>query len=602
MLANQPAGGGVFVTYPEVGRERARVAVKTQVRNAGKTGATFRVVQTLLRDGQPVGSANSAEVTAKRGAAVDVNVELSVLQPQLWSPRSPALYDLVTSVETDGKVVDERRTRIGIRRLEFEGSKLKINGEEMFLRGVNRHQEYPYVGYAVDRAAEYRDARRIKEAGFDFVRLSHYPQSPYFMAAADELGLVLLNSVLGWQFYNPDPPFEQQVVQTCRDLVRRDRNHASAMLWECSLNESQMPKALVEKFHRAVREEYPGDQAFSAGWQNDGYDIYIQARQHRIEHYTPPDRPYLVSEYGDWEYYALNAGFNQQAWANLQPDARTSRQLLGAGEARLLQQATNNQEGHNDNFNVPAFADAYWAMFDYNRGYADDLEASGPMSLDRVPKFSYYFFRTQRDAGQRSPLYSSGPEVFVANYWQPESTTDVRVYGNVEEVALYLNGRVVARQQPDRDRMSTKLRHPPFTFKVGRFEPGSLEAIGYIGGRAVAQHRVVTPEAVERVRIEFDTVGVCTDAERSDQIFVRATLLDANGTTVPVSGQDVEFMGQGRFSVVGPVRLRTEAGIATALLKVEPGKGPASVSVVSGEQTAAADFSETACREVFSRR
>lgn len=602
MLANQPAGGGIFVTYPEVSRERARVAVKTQVRNAGEATATFRVVQTLLRDGQQVASANSPEVTASRGKAADVNVELALLQPRLWSPQSPALYDLVTTVQVGGKVLDERRTRIGIRRLEFVGNQLKINGEEMFLRGVNRHQEHPYVGYAVSRAADYRDARRIKEAGFDFVRLSHYPQSTYFMAAADELGLVLLNSVLGWQFYNQDPRFEQQVVQTCRDLVRRDRNHASAMLWECSLNESQMPKTLVEKFHRAVHEEYPGDQAFSAGWQNDGYDIYIQARQHRIEHYTPPDRPYLVSEYGDWEYYALNAGFNQQAWANLQPDARTSRQLLSSGEARLLQQATNNQEGHNDNFNVPAFADAYWAMFDYNRGYADDLEASGPMSLDRVPKLSYYFFRSQRDAGQRSPLYSSGPEVFIASYWQPESTTDVRVYGNVEAVALYLNGSIVARQGPDRDRISTRLRHPPFTFRLGKFEPGSLEAVGYINGRAVAQHRVVTPESVERVQIEFDTVGVCTDTERSDQIFVRAKLLDANGTTVPVSGKEVEFAGQGRFAVIGPTRLLTEAGIATAWLKVEPGVGPASVSARSGEQTASADFSETACRQVFGRR
>lgn len=601
MLANQPAGGGVFVTYPEVSRERARVAVKTQVRNAGRAGATFRVVQTLVRDGQRVASASSSQLSAGRGQSMEVNVELPVLQPQLWSPQSPALYDLVTSVEADGKVVDERRTRIGIRRLEFVGNKLKINGEDKFLRGVNRHQEHPYVGYAVARAAEYRDARRIKEAGFDFVRLSHYPQSPYFMAAADELGLVLLNSVLGWQFYNPDPRFEQQVVQTCRDLIRRDRNHASAMLWECSLNESQMPKALVEKFHHAVHEEYPGDQAFSAGWQNDGYDIYIQARQHRIEHYTPPDRPYLVSEYGDWEYYALNAGFNQQAWADLQPDARTSRQLLSAGEARLLQQASNNQEAHNDNFTVPAFADAYWAMFDYNRGYADDLEASGPMSLDRVPKFSYSFFRSQREAGQRSPLYSSGPEVLIANYWQPGSTTDVRVYGNVEEVGLYLNGRIVARQRPDRDRMSTQLRHAPFTFKVGKFEAGSLEAVGYIEGQAVAHHRVVTPEAVERLQIEFDTVGVCTDAERSDQMFVRAKLLDANGTTVPLSGREVEFTGQGRFSVLGPSKLLTEAGIATALFKVEPGAGPGSVSAAAGAQTVSADFSETACRQVFLR-
>lgn len=601
MLANQPGGGGVFVAYPEVSRERARVAVKTQVRNEGRAAATFKVVQTLWRDGRQVASAASSAVSIKRGAVADVDVQMPVEQPSLWSPHSPSLYDLVSAVEVDGRILDQRRTRIGIRRIEFMGGKFKINGEEMFLRGVNRHQEYPYVGYAISRAADYRDALRIKEAGFDLVRLSHYPHSSYFMAAADELGLVLLNSVLGWQFYNDDPRFERQVVQTCRDLVRRDRNHPSVILWECSLNETQMPKAMVQEFHRAVHEEYPGDQAFSAGWQNDGYDIYIQARQHRVQHYEPPDRPYLVSEYGDWEYYALNAGFNQQAWGNLQPDARTSRQLLNAGEARLLQQATNNQEAHNDNFNTPAFADAYWAMFDYNRGYAEDLEASGPMSLERVPKFNYYFFRTQRDAQQVSPLYSSGPEVFIANYWQPDSTTDVRVYGNVEEVALLLNGHIVARQRPDTDRMSTHLRHAPFTFKLTKFTPGSLEAIGYIGGRSVAQHRVITPEAIERIEIEFDAAGVCADAERSDQIFVRAKLVDRNGTTVPVSGTEVTFAASGRFAVVGENKLSTEAGIATALLKVEPGAGEAKVTTSSGAHQSTAAFSEAGCRKVFAK-
>jgi len=599
MLANQVGGGGVFVTYPEVGRERARVAVKTQVRNDGKAPATFRVTQTLRRDGKRVAAATSEQLKLKRGTSVDVNLDLQVAQPSLWSPHSPALYELVSAVELDGEVVDERRTRIGIRRVEFDGAKLKINGEEMFLRGVNRHQEYPYVGYAISRAADYRDARRIKEAGFDLVRLSHYPHSPYFMAAADELGLVLLNSVPGWQFYNDDPRFEQQVVRTCRDLVRRDRDHASAILWECSLNETQMPRALVQEFHRAVHEEYPGDQAFSAGWQNDGYDIYIQARQHRVQHYEPPDRPYLVSEYGDWEYYALNAGFNQQAWANLQPDARTSRQLLNAGEARLLQQATNNQEAHNDNFNTPAFADAYWAMFDYNRGYAEDLEASGPMTLDRVPKFSYYFFRTQRDADEISPLYSAGPEIFIASYWQPDSNTDVRVYGNVEEVELLLNGRSVGRQRPDSDRMSDRLRHPPFTFKLGKFTPGALEAVGYIGGRSVAHHRVITPGAVDSIAIEFDNAGVCTDAERGDQIFVRARLLDNNGATVPVSDREIEFSASGRFEIVGPTKLMTEAGVATALVQVTPGEGEGKISAGSGAQHRSATYREPGCRWVF---
>ncbi|MEZ5148811.1 MAG: hypothetical protein R2759_17505 [Bacteroidales bacterium] len=182
-----------------------------------------------------------------------------------------------------------------------------------------------------------------------------------------------------------------------------------------------MTEAFIDSAVAIAHAEYPGDQCYTAGWQKHGYDIYLQARQHRIEHYEKPEKPYIVSEYGDWEYYALNAGLNQDAWGDLQEEERTSRQLLGNGEKRLLQQALNIQEAHNDNFNTPAFADGYWVMYDYNRGYTDDLEASGIMSINRLPKFSYYFFRSQRDANISSDLYHAGPMVFIASYWKPDS-------------------------------------------------------------------------------------------------------------------------------------------------------------------------------------
>lgn len=582
MLANEVGGGGVFVTYPAVSAGKAEIAVRTHIRNDGKSAAKFSVRNTLLDGDRVVARDTSAPLNLRSTSATHNASRLNIEKPQLWSPRSPKLYDLITAIEVDGKVVDERRTRIGIRRIEITRDAFRINGERMFLRGVNRHQEYPYVGYAISPGADYRDARHIKEAGFDFVRLSHYPQSPDFMAAADELGLVLLNSVPGWQYFNKDPAFSRQVLQTCRDMIRRDRNHPSVIAWECSLNETQMPKPLVQAFHRIVHEEYPGDQAFSAGWQNDGYDIYIQARQHRIEHYEPPDRPYLVSEYGDWEYYALNAGFNQQKWADLKPEDRSSRQLLSSGEVRLLQQATNLQEAHNDNFTVPAFADAYWVMFDYNRGYAEDLEASGVMSLERVPKLSYHFFRSQRDANE------SGPMVFIASYWTAESPLRVRVFGNVDEVELTLNGRRIGRQRGDTDRTSAHLRHPPFSFQIPAFQAGTLEAVGYIKGEIVARHRVTTPQAAERLEIELDEAGVCSAP--GDLVFARARVVDKAGTVVPVSGRAVRFKAEAPLNIVGDAEVLTEAGVASALVQIRGVFAKAALSAASDAMSATRDI------------
>jgi beta-galactosidase len=564
MLADRVAGGGLFVTYPQVDGARATVQIAADVRNAGPGPGTAEVTHILYDGSREVG--RSADEISVAAGATERNLQRIVLpRPRLWSPKSPHLYRLVTIVAAPGGA-DRTETRIGIRRIGIDGDRFVINGEPMFLRGVNRHQEYPYVGYALSPEADYRDAKLIKEAGFDYVRLSHYPHSPAFMAAADALGLVLLDAILGWQYINPDPDFRAQVLKTCRDMIRRDRNHPSVIAWECSLNESAMPKALVRDFHRAVHEEYPGDQAWSAGWQNDGYDIFLQARQHRLQHYEPPGRPYIVSEYGDWEYYAQNAGFGQDKWADLKEEERSSRQPLGAGEARLLQQAANIQAAHNDNFRTPAFADGYWAMFDYNRGYADDLETSGAMSLERLPKFAYWFFRSQRGPGEGSALFEGGPMVRIASHWLAGSSPKLRVFSNAEEVELKLNGRSLGRARPSRSAMSDRLAHPPFLFDAGAFEPGIVEATAFIAGRPVASHRVETPGPPARLKVELDDAGV--KPAPGDLAFARAAAVDRHGRPVPNAAATVRFAAGGDYEIVGSSTAALEAGVASVLVRV----------------------------------
>jgi beta-galactosidase len=565
MHADRVAGGGLFVTYPQVDKTSATIRVAADARNTGGRGSRVRIAHRLY-SGERIVARAEASLTLAAGASGRNVQTLALAAPRLWSPRSPSLYRLVTEVSGQGGRIDRTETTVGIRRIGFDGDRFVINGERMFLRGVNRHQEYPYVGYALSPQADYRDAKLIKEAGFDYVRLSHYPHSPAFMAAADTLGLVLIDAIPGWQFHNPDPAFRAQVIRTCRDMIRRDRNHPSVIAWECSLNESGMPPDLVKAFDRVVHEEYPGDQAWSAGWQNDGYDIFLQARQHRLQHYEAPGRPYVVSEYGDWEYYAQNAGLNQAAWGELKAEERTSRQALGGGEARLLQQALNVQEAHDDNRRTPAFADGYWAMFDYNRGYADDLELSGLMSLERLPKFAYWFFRSQRDPGERSQAADLGPVVRIASYWTPASTPKVRVFSNAEEVELTLNGRSLGRRRPVRDALSGNLAHPPITFDAGRFEPGRVEATAYIAGRVVARHVVETPGNPAALRLAVDHGGV--RPAKGDLIFARAALVDAQGRPAPTGAALVTFQASGGYEIVGADAATTEAGIASVLVRV----------------------------------
>ncbi len=573
-FAGRVAGGGIFVTFPEVSPGHATVEVKTHLINRGGSELPVKVIQILHQEGIPV-----AEVSGKISLGMDadreITMEIGVKDPLLWSPETPHLYTLVTRIMHRGEVLDERVTRIGIRKFEFRENRLFINGRETFLKGVNRHQDYPYIGYALSDNAQYRDALKIKEAGFDYVRLSHYPHSPAFMDACDELGIVTVDAILGWQYYMEDDGFKQQVLQTCRELIRRDRNHPSVLAWEVSLNESWMPEPFIDSMIAIARQEYPGDDCFTAGWQQYGYDIYLQARQHRLGHPAEyPDKPYIVSEYGDWEYYAMNAGLSQDDWGDLLENERSSRQLPGSGEKNLLQQAMNIQEAHNDNFNTPAVADGYWVMYDYNRGYADDLEASGIMGIFRNPKFSYYFFQSQRDPGIPSMGGTSKPMVRIASYWNGKSPAGIRVYSNCEEVELLLNGKSLGVRKPDMNRISSNLDHPPFTFENVAYTPGKLTAIAFIEGREVARHELSSAGDPAMIILEADLSGRPLESGLKDVIFVHAVVTDSLKRVIHDFSRPVQFLVSGQGALIGESEPMAEAGIATILLMAgdEPGE------------------------------
>lgn len=578
MLSNTAAGGGIFVTYPQIDKTSATVRVKAEVCNTAAEPRTAELRHRLLSKNTRVADGFD-NVSLAAGECKHVTRDLKVDRPQLWSPNAPNLYALETTVASRGQS-DLVKTRIGIRSIEMSKGKLLINGEQTVLRGVNRHQEYPYVGYALSPQAEYRDALLIKRAGFDYIRLSHYPHSPAFMAAADELGIMVVPGIPGWQYFNPDPAFTTQVVKTCTDMVRRDRNHASVLAWECSLNETQMPDALVEKLHQTVHTEFPGDHVYSAGWVPQTYDVYLQARQHRLEDKRPlPDKALIVSEYGDWEYYAMNAGFNQTAWGDLKAADRSSRQLLADGETRLLQQAKNLAESHDDNFNTGAVADGYWVMFDYGRGYAPDLESSGIMTIDRLPKFSNEFFRSQRSALESSK-WGGGPMVFIASHWNKDSSPQVRVFSNTDEVELFLNGKSLGRLKSAPTKLHPNLKHPPLEFNAGQYAAGELKAIAWLGGKKVAEHVVRTASEAAKLDVSVDDLGVKSTA--GDLVFIRAKTVDAKGNLVAGSGQSVKFTAGGAYEIVGPATVTTEGGIASVLVRVGANGGKGSITADGG--------------------
>jgi beta-galactosidase len=582
-------GGGVITGFRDVSKDAATVIVSVLVQNDDRTPRSFYLKNTLLdAAGTQVSASLSEEIEMEPGQRRRLLSEVRVMQPALWSNEQPFLYTLRTELQAGQNAIDCNEIRIGIRSVEItRDNGLLLNGNRVSITGTNRHQEYPYIGYALSDNAAYRDASKIRDAGFNFVRCSHYPPAPAFLDACDELGLLVMDAIPGWQFIG-DSIFCEASVRDTRLMCRRDRNHPSVVMWEASLNETMMPYSFLNRLHQTVKEELPFGNNYTCSWMDTICDVFIPARQHAKapEYWKNYDKnkPLLICEYGDWEYYAQNAGFNQTEFSDLEPAARNSRQLRSAGERGLLQQAYNFQEAHNDNLFGPCFGDANWLMFDYNRGYAADIESSGIMDIFRIPKFTYWFYRSQSD---------DGPVCFIAYYNLPSSGKTIRVYSNADTVQLFRNDTLLAVQGPDNDVSTANLTHPPFTFTADEYIPGTIRAVGLRKGSEYGMHSVTTPGPPAALRLSVDFSNKPLRADGADVVFVYATLVDSLGFPVMTADSVVEFSVRGNATLIGDNPVRAEAGIATILLRAGTNPGKVMVHASSGTMSKAEIMTET---------
>ena len=571
LLADRVAGGGIFVTYPDVSSHKAVVKIQTEVTNQGLQAAEVQVRQTLYeRNARGRRGRKMASITAPLRldctATQSLRQYIALENPRLWSPDSPQLYLLSTEIVLGKQVVDSEETCLGIRRFEVTREGCYVNGKRYELDGSNRHQEYPYVGNAISDAAQYRDMWQIKQNGFNTVRLGHYPQDPSVLAACNELGLLVIEPIPGWQYYNADSVFVNGTYRDIRRLIRRDRNHPSILLWETTLNESWPPQAWKDGAVKTAHTEMPEGQCYTSGdsYGYSGFDVcyndWDQSTFSRPNHST---KPAFIREYYDYEFGGHYS---------------TSRVTRGDGERALLQNLWNAQWSHNSNrtHSRATLGGAVWSMYDYNRGCCDNICYSGVADLYRLPKYSLHYYRSQLQAGTPLPGGPMPYECFIASRWDAQSEDTVVVLGNVDEVEIRVNGTPFARRKADvgpttaytlqrTSGNSDRLSSPPFVFTGVPFSPGCLEAVGYAKqGKAVVRTRVYTPSTPAKAEISYFESG--RPAEQNDLLIVYVTLTDANGHPCHDGGEEVSLQAKGG-TVVSPTRIATEDGVASFLVQ-----------------------------------
>ena len=565
---DETAGGGLFVSFGAITRHKAEVRMSSHVRNETERMFSGAVEYSLVSpDGRHLPEV-SEDFSVRPGAAVDVTEMTIVEDPLLWSPSSPALYRLEVRVkDSEGNVVDGYVQRVGIRSVEFRGKDgFWLNGEPYGkpLIGANRHQDFAIIGNAVPNSLHWRDAMKLKKAGMEVIRNAHCPQDPAFMDACDELGLFVIVNTPGWQFWNDDPVFGSRVYDDIRNMVRRDRNHASVWLWEPILNETWYPDDFALNACRIVDEEYPYPYSYS------GCDSGAHGHEHFPVNFSHPADMQDASETFDPDktYFTREWGDNVDDWSSHSSPSRAARNW---GEVPMRVQAAHYAcpEYPVTNYNElwlqsPHHAGGcLWHSFDHQRGYHPDPFYGGLMDVFRQPKYSYYMFMSQRPAEKSPGNAGSGPMVYIAHEMTPFSGKDVTVYSNCDEVRLRFtkDGEIVTYTK---DKSRKGMPSPVIVFKdiydfmtdkslsrAGRQEDVYLLAEGLIDGQVVATHKVSPARRPEKIELWIDDEGTGLEADGSDIVTVVAAITDRNGNIRHLNNSVVRFSIEGEGRLVG---------------------------------------------------
>lgn len=595
---NIVGGGGLVISTSEISDEKATVNIKFHVRNQRDASFNGSVEFVLKkRDGDIVVKKWNTPITIKPNEDHTAIRAFSIANPDLWSPETPHLYDLYATIkDKNDNSIDGFKRRIGIRSIEFKGKDgLWLNGKpyEKKLIGANRHQDFATVGHALSNSLHWRDAKKLRDVGMTVIRNAHYPQDPAFMDACDELGLFVIVNTPGWQWWSKEPIFEERVYSDIRNMVRRDRNHASVFLWEPILNETWYPDHFARNTRDIVSEEFVNGEKFSAC---DGhiesakfFPVLFLHPSYLQEHLDElgTEKTYLTREWGD----------NVDSWSSHNSNSRVH---LSWGEKPMLIQANHYAKPHyGDRFTcldylerMPAYhiGGCLWHSFDHQRGYHPDPFYGGIMNNYRYPKTSYYMFAAQRDPKLKSEIYESGPMVYIAHEMTPFSEEDVTIYSNCDSVTLkvFENGKEYSYV---RESNPKGIKYPIITFKsawdffaykdlsrANKYKEAYMEAKGYMNGELVSTHKIQPSIRPSKIKLWADDENLGMQANGSDLVVIHAMVTDENDRVKRLNNQILTFELEGEGELVFSDgnfdnSVKVEYGVASVLVRstVRPG-------------------------------
>ena len=553
----------------------------------------------------------------------EFSLTATITSPLLWDTEEANLYILKTQLYQDNTLLDETETTFGIREAVFKKDGFYLNGRKLRIRGLNRHQSFPYVGYAMPKSMQRLDADLLKkELGLNAVRTSHYPQSHYFLERCDELGLLVFTEFPGWQHIGDDS-WKAQAVANAEDMIRQYRNHPSIILWGIRINESPDDDAFYEKTNavahkldpsrptggvRAMKKSHLLEDVYT--YNDFLHDGEMPGCDPKKKVTSDMEKPYLISEYNG-HMYPTKAFDNEE---------RRSEHAIR--HANVLDAVAGQ----------PDIAGSFgWCMFDYNThkdfGSGDRICYHGVMDMFRNPKLAANIYACEQE---QTPVLEITSSMDIGEH-PGCNRGNIYILSNADSVKMYKNDRFIKEYLPEMSPYK-HLKHGPILIDdfIGdsfaqneRFRPkhakeitdamnlvarGSLnhipkrlyltalkllliyhidfaevtrlytKYIGDWGGTATVYRfdaikdgkvvKSVTKEPVREIRLEAEADHtILTEQHSYDVALVRIRAVDDHGNVLPFYQEPVRLITEGDISIIGPDTIALQGGMGGTYVK-----------------------------------
>jgi len=539
--------------------------------DAGMVPSGVLRLEASLSDNARVIASSATRFDLENTGESKVTLSVTGLQGvALWEVSAPKLYDVEVTLFLNGQPLHEYRTRIGFREARFELDGFYLNGGRLQLFGLNRHELYPYMGRATPHRALRKDAEILRnDLNCNAVRCSHYPQSEAFLDACDELGLLVWEEIPGWQYIGGES-WQDLAVHDVKEMVRRDRNHPSIVIWGVRINESANNPALYHRTKEAAKsldDSRPtsGSMVYDStnNWLQDvfAYDDYHSASDGSVGLVPPlPGVPFFFSEaVGQFSYGGH--GFNNK--------------YRRAGDVALQQkQALYHAQVHDRGAADIRYAGVIaWCAFEYGSllGAYAGVKYPGVADVFRVPKLGASFYRAQVDPKER-------PVIEPNFYWDFGPATPsgpgkgAAIFSNLERLELTINGDLHSVLHPDRVGFP-RLKYPPFFVDLvvdGSKKP-ELRIHGYSGNTLVLSRSFSADPTADRLLLQADDSEIFNDG--SDATRLVFSVVDKFGAPRLFAGGAVKLSLDGPGAIVGdnPFQLAETGSVGAVWIKAKPG-------------------------------